>query len=88
MATFVSRYSRLNFFDMQFVNGRYETNDPKQIRILSSREAKANCVMRIDTPPKAVKEEAKEEQVEAKEAVESSNKSKQRSADGKFTKKK
>lgn len=88
MATFVSRYSRLNFFDMQFVNGRFDTDDPKQIRILSSREAKANCVVRIDNPPKAVKEEPKEEQVEAKEAVDTSNKPRQRTADGKFIKKK
>lgn len=88
MATFVSRYSRLNFFDMQFVNGRFETNDPKQIRILSSREAKANLVVRIDTPPKAVNKEPEGEQVEANEAVETSSKSKQRSADGKFAKKK
>lgn len=88
MATFVSRYSRLNFFDMQFVNGRFDTDDPKQIRILSSREAKANCVLRIDNPPKSVKEEPKEEQAEAKEAVDTSNKSRQRSVDGKFVKKK
>lgn len=88
MATFISRYTRLNFLDMQFNNGRYETNDPKQIRILSSKEAKANCIMRIDTPPKAVVEEAKEEQVEMKEAVDVSSKQKQRSADGKFAKKK
>lgn len=88
MATFVSRYSRLNFCDMQFVNGRYETSDPKQIRILSSREAKANLVVRIDNPPKAVREEPEAEQVEAKEAVDTSSKSKQRSADGKFAKKK
>lgn len=60
MAIFVTVHKKLNFFDMQFVNGRYETNDPKQIRILSSVEAKRNNVVRLDPPqpkPEAVKEE-------------------------------
>lgn len=77
MATFVSRYSRLNFFDMQFVNGRFETNDPKQIRILSSREAKANLIVRIDNPPEAIKDKSNEKQVESKEVIEASDKVKQ-----------
>lgn len=88
MAIFVSRYSRLNFLDMQFINGRYETEDPKQIRLLSSGLAKANLIARLDVPPKSVADKLKvEEQVEPKKAIESSDKPK-RSADGKFAKKK
>lgn len=63
MAIFVTVHKRLNFFDMQFVNGRFETNDPKQIRILSSVEARRNNVVRLDPPqpkPEAVKEIAVE----------------------------
>jgi hypothetical protein len=88
MAIFISRYSRLNFLDMQFVNGRYETEDPKKIRLLSSGLAKANLIARLDVPPKSVVTEPKiEEKVETEKAVESSDKPK-RSADGKFAKKK
>lgn len=67
MATFVSIHKGINFFDMQFVNGRFETDDPKEIKILSSVEAQLNSIVRLDNSsekkvavaPDDSKEEAK-----------------------------
>ena len=84
MATFVTVHKRLNFCDMQFVNGRFETDDPKQIKMLSSVEARRCNVVRLDPPapkPKAVKEEA----IEASGNDESEKP--KRSSNGRFAKK-
>lgn len=84
MATFVTVHKKLNFCDMQFVNGRFETEDPKQIRLLSSLEARRCNVVRLDPPapkPQAVKEEAVV-------ASDKESEKPKRSADGKFAKKK
>lgn len=49
MATFISVHKNLNFDGMQFVNGVYNTDNEKEISVLSSHPAaRRHGVARID----------------------------------------
>ena len=70
MATFMSLHKQLNFLGMTFRNGRFSTEDPKQIAILTkSPAAKRYHIVRIDKIEEAIKEEKTAEEVAEKETV-------------------
>lgn len=71
MATFMSLHKQLNFLGMTFRNGRFSTEDPKQIAILTkSPAAKRYNIVRIDKIEETIKKEeaAKEEAVKEEPA--------------------
>lgn len=66
MATFMSLHKQLNFLGMTFRNGRFSTEDPKQIAILTkSPAAKRYHIVRIDKIEEAIKEEKTAEEAKA-----------------------